>query len=218
MNLEKPIEIEINGSPEHTIIWLHGLGADGHDFVPIVNELKLSKNLSIRFIFPHAPIMPVTINNGYKMRSWFDILSLSDESKIDKEGIMKAITGIEHIINQEIARGIHPEKILLAGFSQGATMALATIMHYPQRLTGAIGLSGFLAPSMMTKPSHVTTPIFLAHGVHDNVVPFAWGELTRALLQHAGFPVEWHAYPVAHHVNADEVADIHRFIERLWIE
>ena len=173
------IEIEPSTAAKQTIIWLHGLGADGNDFVPIVSELGLPLQHSIRFIFPHAPIMPVTLNNGYEMRAWYDIYSLTSK-EVDQEGIARSVISIAEIIEAEIARGISSENIVLAGFSQGAAIAMTTGIRYHKPLAGVIALSGYL-PLAITSFDHTSEanrnlPIFIAHGTEDAVVSYFAGK------------------------------------------
>lgn len=216
MNDISSIEVEQKSPAKHSIIWLHGLGADGNDFVPITKDLELSPELATRFIFPHAPIMPVTINNGHKMRAWFDITSLGNETTIDKVGFKNAIHLIEKLIDREITRGISPANIMLAGFSQGASVALATGINYAKPLAGVIALSGFLPKLMMVGNFSRQLPIFLAHGIYDPVVPYALGKKTYVDLSETGFSPDWHSYPMEHSVCAAEIKDINVFIHKIW--
>lgn len=212
----KTLEITHGETIHYSIIWLHGLGADGHDFAPIIPELKLPTSLGIRFIFPHAPIRPVSINNGYEMRAWFDVYGLTKDTRIDKAGIEKAATSIEQLIEIEIARGTPSHRIVLAGFSQGAALSLVAGLNYQKPLAGIIALSGYLPPphEAIDKASDANKglPIFLAHGIHDNIVAFAFGEATDQVLQTAGYQVSWHAYSMGHSVCAEEVHDISQWL------
>ena len=214
------VELNPEQTATHSVIWLHGLGADGTDFVPMVPELKLPAALPVRFIFPHAPIMPITINNGYKMRAWFDIHDISSRAKIDEAGIFNAKLLLENLIEREINRGISTENIILAGFSQGAVVALMTGLAYPKRLGGIIALSGFMPLAdkimAMANPINQSTPIFVAHGTQDALVPFALGETTYQLLKKAGYRVSWHAYPMGHSVCGEEVGEISRFMQQAF--
>lgn len=212
------IEIHPRSPAKHTIIWLHGLGADGNDFAPIVPELHLPAALGVRFIFPHAPIRPVTINNGYEMRAWYDIASLAIAGQVDHAGIAESNAFVHDLIEKEVARGISTENIMLAGFSQGAVIALTTGLTYPERLGGIMALSGYLPPEALQK-AHVanqSTPLFLAHGQDDPVVPFMLGEAALTALKAAGYAVEWHAYPMPHSVCPAEINDISLWIQRVW--
>lgn len=210
------IEVDPKNPTKHSVIWLHGLGADGNDFVPIVEELELSPELAVRFVFPHAPIMPITLNNGLKMRAWFDIISLGNETTVDQDGFKNAIYLIEELINREINRGIISTNIMLAGFSQGASIALATGIRYAKPLAGVIALSGFLPKVMMTRNLSFELPIFLAHGIYDQIVPYALGKQTFVDLSESGFSPDWHSYPMEHSVCAAEIKDISTFIHKIW--
>lgn len=211
------IEINPGISATKTVIWLHGLGADGSDFAPIVSELHLPDTPGIRFVFPHAPIMPVTLNNGYEMRAWFDIYDLSIDSKIDKTGISKSVQMLEALIMQEEAKGITSDNIILAGFSQGAVIALTTGLGYPKPLAGMMALSGYLplADEVLKNASGINreTPIFIAHGTEDPIVPYALGKATYDTLKEAGYHAAWHSYAMPHAVCAEEVRDI-----SLWLQ
>lgn len=212
------IEIDpSHGAAQCSMIWLHGLGADGNDFVSLVPELNLPSSIAMRFIFPHAPIMPVTINQGYEMRAWFDIYGLSFQEKIDEEGIHFSVTKIEKLIAQEVERGIPANKIFLGGFSQGSVIALATGLLHEKSLAGILGLSGFFPLTddlrEQTSLANKQIPIFLAHGTQDNVVPFQLGQTTEMLLKKAGYPVTWKTYPIAHTVCKEEIDDISRWVQ-----
>lgn len=213
------IEIEPNSPAAYSVIWLHGLGADGSDFVPIVPELKLPSTLPIRFVFPHAPVIPVTINNGYRMRAWYDITGISADSKVDKKGINDSINNINQLIDYEISRGIPSNHIILAGFSQGAAVALTTAIHFPQPLAGVIALSGYLPLQESTftqsQAANQQTPIFIAHGTQDPIVPFAAGKMAFALLNEHHYPASWHAYPMEHSVCLEEIQDIGKWLTHL---
>ena len=211
------VEIDTSATVDKCVIWLHGLGADGNDFVPVVQELHLPLSLKVRFIFPHAPVMPVTINNGYEMPAWFDIYSLSLQTKTDRKGIERSVAAIENLIEKELARGIVSTDVILAGFSQGAAIALCTGLRYAKPLAGIIALSGYLpqAAEILAQPSEANrhTPIFLAHGTEDPIVPYALGQATCAALQQAGYPVTWRNYPIPHSVSGDEIKDISKWMQ-----
>ena len=214
------VEINPQTSPVGSIIWLHGLGADGNDFVPLVPELRLPSTLPLRFVFPHAPQIPVTINNRYVMPAWYDILSLTTERHVDHSGIDASVKKIHGLIEQEIDRGIPAEKIMLAGFSQGAVIALTTALTYPERLAGVVALSGYL-PNMdlvmqYASSTNQSLPIFIAHGTDDTVVPFILGQRVYHFLQQKNYPVEWHNYPMAHSVCAEEIIAISTFIQKIF--
>jgi phospholipase/carboxylesterase len=197
---------------------MHGLGADGHDFAPIVRELDLSGCTGIRFVFPHAETMPVTINNGYVMRAWYDILGMDLVRREDAQGLRTSQQRIDDLIAREIARGIPAERIVLAGFSQGCAMALQTGLRYPQRLAGLMCLSGYLPlADTIADERHAAnqdTAIFMAHGRGDGVVLINRAEASRDLLQQLGYHVEWHEYMMQHSVCAEEVDDISRWLQQ----
>jgi len=210
------IEIESAPHPTAAVIWLHGLGADGNDFAALVPELDLAACPPIRFVFPHAPSMPVSLNGGYVMPAWYDIFGADLVRRQDAAGIQKSARAIAALIDQEVARGIAPEHIVLAGFSQGCAMALHTGLRYPKRLAGLLALSGYLplADTLSTErtDANAHTPVFMAHGSMDPVVVPARGEASRDLLAGLGYPVQWHSYPMQHSVHPREVADISVFL------
>jgi phospholipase/carboxylesterase len=210
------IELESAPHPTAAVIWLHGLGADGRDFAAIVPELDLGACPPIRFVFPHAPSLPVTLNGGYVMPAWYDIYGPDLLQRQDAAGIAKSAHAIAALIEHEITRGIPAERIVLAGFSQGCAMALHTGLRYPQRLAGIMALSGYLplADTLAAEraPANQTTPIFMAHGSQDTVVVPARGEASRDLLQQLGHTVQWHSYPMPHSVHPREIADISVFL------
>lgn len=209
---DTPIELETDTKPDAAVIWLHGLGADGNDFVPVVPELALSARLGIRFIFPHAPLRPVTCNNGYVMRAWYDIDSLENFRHEDIAGLAEARTRINELIAQQIARGIPAERIVLMGFSQGGAVALYTGLRHPQRLAGIGALSTYLplagTTTHETHASNADIPIFMAHGLHDPVVLHRYGERACDTLRAIGCAVEWHSYPMEHSLCPTEITDI----------
>lgn len=214
------IEIEPTHPPKHTIICLHGLGADGSDLAPIAAEMHLPESLAIRFIFPNAPTMPVTINNGYEMHAWYDIVGLSLNSRVDKIGVANSALMVEKLIDQQLAQGIPSNNIILAGFSQGALIAMVTGLCYAKKLGGIIALSGYLphAEEVFKKasPANQQIPIFMAHGTEDLVVPYAFGKAAYAALKESDYAVEWHSYPIPHSVSAQEIADISQWIQKIW--
>jgi phospholipase/carboxylesterase len=203
------------------VIWLHGLGADGHDFAPIVPELQLLASLAVRFIFPHATIQPVTINGGMAMRSWYDILTPQLVKREDETGIRISEQAIQALIARENARGIPSSRIVLAGFSQGCAMTLHTGIRFKEKLAGLMGLSGYLPLIDMAAhervPANAATPIFLAHGTHDPVVTLERAEASRAKLVDLGYPVRWHTYPMPHSVCAQEINDISSFLQSVLL-
>lgn len=219
MDFLPAVEIETDDSPTHTIIWLHGLGADGNDFVPIVDELEFLPGTAIRFVFPHAPERPVTINNGYVMRAWYDIVHANFSDHQDKSGIHESQKAIDALIEKEMQRGISSERIVLAGFSQGGAMALQTELRQRNPLAGIIALSCYLplAESLATEASTVNaaTPIFMAHGSYDPVVPLTLAMQSKEKLLTGGYPLEWYEYPMAHTVCEQEIADISNWLQRI---
>ncbi len=216
--LEKVV-VETGENPDASLIWLHGLGADGHDFEPIVPQLGLRQDLRLRFVFPNAPAIPVSINGGYIMPAWYDIRPTAHGLEHDKEGILRSARQIQLLIEQQEMHDIRPQRIILAGFSQGAAMALYCGLRQPRPLAGIIALSGYLLrPKHLQeeiRPEARATPIFLAHGKEDPVVPFDLGVLTRRRLAEAGCRVEWHAYPVGHRVCDEEIRDLGRWINAI---
>lgn len=213
------IEIATATHPSAAVIWLHGLGADGHDFAGLVPELDLTDCPAIRFVFPHAPSLPVTVNGGYVMPAWYDIYGADLVRRQDEAGIRASEKAIQALIEHEVARGILPERIVLAGFSQGCAMALHTGLRYPHKLAGLIALSGYLplAERFPTERdlANANTPIFMAHGSQDTVVVPTRGEASRDLLSGLGYAVEWHSYPMPHSVHPREIADISHFLTRV---
>jgi len=214
-----PVEVETGPRPVASIIWLHGLGADGHDFLPIVDELDLSRLPPLRFVFPHAPLRPVTWNFGRVMPAWYDIIAIGPGAPEDEAGIRDAARSVEDLIAREAARGVAPRRVVLAGFSQGGAVALYTALRHPARLAGALVLSSYL-PLAATLAGEASVanrdlPIFLAHGTADDIVPLTLAEQTRRRLEALGYPVEWHTYPMAHTVCGPEIADIGTWLARV---
>ena len=213
------IELESAPQPTAAVIWLHGLGADGHDFASLVPELDLAGCPPIRFVFPHAPSMPVTVNGGYVMPAWYDILGPNLVSQQDAAGIQASERAIVALIAHEVARGIPAERIVLAGFSQGCAMALHTGLRLPQRLAGIMALSGYLPLAdrftAERHPANAQTPVFMAHGTQDPVVVITRGEASRDALAALGQPVEWHSYPMPHSLHPREISDISAFLTRV---
>jgi phospholipase/carboxylesterase len=210
------IEAESGPHPTATILILHGLGADGNDFVPIAQELDLSAAGDVRFVFPHAPVIPVTINGGYEMRAWYDILGADLVQREDEKGLRSSLAQVEALIEREKARGIPAGRIVLAGFSQGCAMALLTGLRHGEKLGGIVGLSGYLPLAATTAAerhsANTATPIFLAHGRMDPVVPLDRALASRDALKSLGYQVEWHEYPMAHSVCMEEIADLNRWL------
>ena len=213
------VEVETGPNPVGSIIWMHGLGADGHDFEPIVPELVRPGERSLRFVFPHAPVRPVTLNNGYRMRAWYDIISIQRGAAQDETGIRASHAIVEALIRRENERGIATNKIVLAGFSQGGAMALYSGTRYPHKLAGIMGLSCYMLLESRfaaeRTPENHTTSIFIGHGTQDPVVSPMLGEATRRLLETEGYSVEWHAYPMPHSVCPQEVLDIAAWLRRV---
>ncbi|HWU35796.1 MAG TPA: alpha/beta fold hydrolase [Methylovorus sp.] len=213
--LEK-ITLEPRQTATASIIWLHGLGADGHDFVPIAEELALPE---VRYVFPHAPVRPISLNNGYPMRGWYDIFGLGLESQQDETGIRTMQVEIEALIAEEVSRGIPSERIVLAGFSQGGAMALQTALRYPARLAGVLALSTYLpikqALAAEQHAANKSTPIFMAHGADDSVILPGTAAMSRDVLREHGYALEWHTYDMPHSVCAEEIDDIRRFLQRV---
>jgi len=218
-DLLEHIQIETNDNPEIAIIWMHGLGADGNDFVPMVRELDLDGLPGIRFIFPHAKTMPVTINNGYVMRSWYDITGLELTRREDENGLRASQKDIEAFIEREKARGIPASRIILAGFSQGCAMTIQTGLRHQEQLAGLLCLSGYvpLSAKLATERTDASkgTPIFMAHGRYDNVVPFNRAEASRDLLVSLGYQLEWHEYAMQHTLCLEEVQHISAWLKKV---
>ncbi len=210
------VEIETATNPSASVIWLHGLGADAHDFEPIVPQLVAPDWPALRFVFPNAPVRAVTINGGARMRAWYDIATADIAARQDEAGVRASIALIDELIAREIERGIASANVLLAGFSQGGAIALAAGLRHAARLGGVIALSTYLPLHQTTAieraEANAELPIFMGHGSHDPVVPEPLGEMSRDLLRGLGHCVDWHSYPMAHQVCAEEVADL-----RAWI-
>lgn len=211
MTLET-LELTTTESPNASVIWLHGLGADGHDFEALIPELNLPSNLGIRFIFPHAPYRPITINNGYVMRGWYDIASLEINRQEDEQGINESTDLLKNLIETEIVRGIPSQRIILAGFSQGGAIVLNTGLKFEKPLAGIMALSTYLpladqfADSLFT--ANHNTPVFMAHGLQDEIVNFKTGVASRIQLQNSGLPVQWHDYAMGHSLCQEEIGHI----------
>lgn len=213
------VEVATGPNPTASVIWLHGLGADGHDFEPAVPQLAHALGRAVRFVFPHAPVRPVTLNGGMRMRAWYDILQLNRRASEDEAGIRSSDGAVRTLILRENERGVPSERIVLAGFSQGGVMALYSGTRMPERLAGMIGLSCYMpiAATFSTErhAANQGTPIFMAHGSLDPVIEPQQGETSRALLVAAGYAVEWHSYPMGHSVCAEELAAIAAFLQRV---
>ncbi|HZH44840.1 MAG TPA: alpha/beta hydrolase [Lysobacter sp.] len=212
------VEHETGSAPQWSILWLHGLGADGHDFMPIVPELVRPDWPALRFVFPHAPVRAVTINNGVRMRAWYDIRDFDLANRADMDGVNESVAQIEALIAREHERGVPAERIVLAGFSQGGAITLAAGLRRATPLAGLVALSTYL-PSPQQALAGATAaakrqPVFLAHGSYDPVVPFQAGLQSAGVLRQLGIEVEWHAYPMAHQVCAEQIADLMAWLGR----
>jgi len=214
------VEIETGPAPTHSVIWMHGLGADGHDFEPIVDEFDTDRLPPTRFVFPHAPMRAVTINGGYVMRAWYDILSQDfAKRREDPQGVHESASQIEALIARENARGVPDERIVLAGFSQGGAIALHTALRHPRRLAGVLALSTYLplADTLAAEASDANrdVPIFMAHGRDDHVIPCAFAEKSFVQLREAGYPISWQVYFVEHGIVMEEVRDVEGWLAQV---
>jgi phospholipase/carboxylesterase len=213
------IEVETAAKPNAAVIWLHGLGADGHDFEPIVPEIVRRAERAWRFVFPNAPVRPVTINGGMSMRAWYDLKGLDRKAAEDVTGFRDTDVQIRQLIAKEGERGIPTNRIVLAGFSQGGAVTLYTVPRFPEKLAGVVALSCYLPRessfSAERVPANNGTPIFMAHGQGDPVLPMGLGVQSRDFLKAQGYSVEWHDYPMAHAVCAAEIADVREFLFRV---
>jgi phospholipase/carboxylesterase len=213
------IEIDTAAQPDAAVIWMHGLGDDGHGWSEVVPSLQLAANLRVRFLFPHAPVMPVTINQGMRMRAWYDVRAANITERADLEGVRKSARLVDALIEREVARGIAPARTLLAGFSQGGAIALFAGLRHPQRLAGIVALSTYLIgePLLAQEASSANrdVPIFMAHGTHDPVVQYPWGLASRRALEAAGWRVEWHEYPMEHSAVLEELVAAGAFVGRV---
>jgi phospholipase/carboxylesterase len=216
------IEIETGPNPTATVLLMHGLGADGNDFVPIVGEMDFSVIGSVRFVFPNAPIMPVTINGGYKMPAWYDIIATDLGRQEDEAGLRKSRLSIEELLAKEKARGIAANRIVIAGFSQGCAMALMVGLRHEEKLAGIVGMSGYLPIAATTATertqANASTPIFLAHGRYDDVVPMARATASKQALDELGYAVDWKDYPMPHSVCAEEIQDLNRWLAKVLVK
>ena len=214
MELPETVEVTTGDSPVGSVIWLHGLGADGHDFEPIVPELRLPAELPLRFVFPHAPVRPVTINGGMAMRAWYDIRSLDTSGRADADGVRESTALLEALAEREQQRGIAPDKIVIAGFSQGGAIAINAVLQSTRKLAGLMALSTYIAlpGELAESKGHRDLPVFMAHGTSDPVVPMQWGRASADQLTALGYDVEWHDYPMPHAVCPAEIADIRNWL------
>ncbi len=224
MDIPDTVEVGGEAQVDGTVIWLHGLGADGHDFEPIVPELNLAVHADIRFVFPHAPVRPVTINGGVPMRAWYDVISLDKSGPQDEAGIRDSAASLLQLIERERERGVDASRIVLAGFSQGGAIAMHTAMRVPQRLAGLMALSTWM-PLASTIGEEVVDnsesqprelPVLMVHGTFDPLLPLAAGQHAREIMQDAGFKVQWHEYPMAHAVCAEEISEIRKWLVNIY--
>ena len=224
MDIPDTVEVGGDAQVDGTVIWLHGLGADGHDFEPIVPELNLAEHADIRFVFPHAPVRPVTINGGVPMRAWYDVISLDKSGPQDEAGIRDSAASLLRLIERERERGVDASRIVLAGFSQGGAIAMHTAMRVPQRLAGLMALSTWM-PLASTIGEEVVDnsesqprelPVLMVHGTFDPLLPLAAGQHAREIMQDAGFKVQWHEYPMAHAVCAEEISEIRKWLVNIY--
>jgi phospholipase/carboxylesterase len=213
------IEIDTGAQPDAAVIWMHGLGDDGHGWSEVVRALRLPDALTVRFLFPHAPVIPVTINNGYAMRAWYDIRENDFNHRADLAGVRRSQAQVEALVANEETRGVKPSRIVLAGFSQGGAIALYAGLRHPQRLAGIVALSTYvIAPDALAAEAAAANrdvPIFMAHGTQDPVVQFRWAEASRKVLAAAGYAVEWHTYAMPHSAVPEEIVAIGHFLARV---
>ena len=217
---ESPVVIDTGSNPDALVIWLHGLGADGHDFEPIVPELKLPDSLKVRFVFPHAPMIPVTINQGFMMRAWYDVVSADIASRADEAGIFKSVDSLNALIAEQVEAGFAPNRIVLAGFSQGGVIVLHAGLTQPEPLAGIMALSTYLPATKKLSDEKTTAsrsvPVFLAHGTIDQVLPVELGHSSRSYLERKGYDLEWHEYEhMPHSVSLDEINHISAWLQRV---
>jgi phospholipase/carboxylesterase len=210
------VEVEPSRPADASVVLLHGLGADGHDFESLVPELRLPAGSAIRWVFPHAPVQPVTLNGGMRMRAWYDILGLDRRAAQDERGIRASAATAAALVERERERGVSADRIVLAGFSQGGAIALFAGLRHPQRLAGILALSTYLPLDTSlpaeAHPANAAVPVFQAHGRFDTVVPLALGQGTRDLLAARGYDVDWRTYPMPHSLCAEEIGDIQTWL------
>jgi phospholipase/carboxylesterase len=218
MPLLPSVVVETGPGPVGVIIWLHGLGPDGHDFEPMVPEIRLPASLPLRFVFPHAPVRPVTINGGMRMRAWYDIRSFDAQGRADAAGVHESSGLVDELVRAERARGIDAGKIVLAGFSQGGAIALHWALSAPRELAGVMALSAYLPLELTAGAADGPPPfpVFMAHGTADNMVPFQAGRQSALRVRESGATVEWHEYPMGHSVCPEEIADIRNWLLRVY--
>jgi len=216
--IEQPLEIVHGAHPTAAIIWLHGLGATGYDFQPIVPQLRLPKELSVRFVFPHAPERPVTLNGGMVMPAWYDIYALEQGARADLQGLTESAALVRDLVRKELDRGVPEHRIVLAGFSQGGAVVLHVLTHYPAGFAGVLALSTYLPvdeADQAVLEHNRSVPVFMAHGMQDPVVPYHWGQESARKLRQFGFDVEWREYAMAHSVSVEEIQDIGAWLTRV---
>ena len=213
------IELQTGSQPTASVVWLHGLGADGNDFVPVVPELRLPATLPVRFVCPHAPVRPVTINNGMRMRAWYDIAAADLNNRADLAGVRQSQLKVEALIAREVGRGVAASRIVVAGFSQGGAVALYTGLRHAERLGGIIALSAYLiaADALAIEAASINrgVPIFMAHGTADPIVRFDWGKASHQALVNAGYSVDWHSYGMEHSVCVEEIDAVSAWLQRV---
>lgn len=215
------VEVNPQSDPKATVIWLHGLGDSGHGFAPIVPELRLPEEMAVRFVFPHAPVRPVTINGGMSMNAWYDIKTMDLENRADEQGVLESSELVRQLLDAEIARGVKPERIILAGFSQGGVIALQLATRLEFKLAGIMAMSTYMCkPQKLAgekSKANLNTPIFMAHGTMDDVVPKAAGVGAKDALLDNGFNVRWHEYPMGHSVAMEELHAITAYIKEVLV-
>ncbi|MDK9705986.1 MAG: alpha/beta hydrolase [Desulforhopalus sp.] len=215
MTLLPAIEMETRPNPDSAVIWLHGLGADGNDFAPIVSQLRLPKELAIRFIFPHAPSMPVTVNGGFVMPAWYDVFEMQIDRKVDLPGILASVKAIGGFVDRELARGIASKRLVIAGFSQGGAVAYHLALSHPAPLGGLLAMSTYLATvEVLTfSPANKAIPIAIHHGTYDKIVPEVLGKKAAGRLKEEGYRVSYQSYPMEHSVCPEQIDDISRWLQ-----
>lgn len=212
----KTLQIETGGQPRVSVIWLHGLGASGHDFEPVVPEFRFARQRPVRFIFPHAPEIPVTVNGGMVMPAWYDILAMDIDRKLDAPQLQASADAVARLVEKEVSRGVAPGNIIIGGFSQGGAVAYELALRYPDRLAGLFALSTYFATADTVQRSSANhaLPVFIGHGTQDPMVPVSLGEAARDKLDGMGYPTEFHTYPMDHSLCLEEIRDLDEFIAR----
>lgn len=212
----KTLEIETGNQPRASVIWLHGLGASGHDFEPVVPEFRFARQRPVRFIFPHAPEIPVTVNGGMVMPAWYDILAMDIDRKLDAAQLQASADAVAKLVEKEVSRGVEPANIIIGGFSQGGAVAYELALRYPDRLAGLFALSTYFATAdtVQRSSANKALPVFIGHGTHDPMVPVSLGEAARDKLDGMGYPTEFRTYPMDHSVCLEEIRDLDEFIAR----